>query len=100
MLRLPGTVSVKPDWVSANPFALLKVMVSVDATFWPTLAGEKASASVGGVGATVGDFGHAVAADPAEEGAVVVAPVDVNVTVAVSVLAAESVTVSVNVPAA
>jgi len=75
-------------------------MVSVEATFSPTLAGENASVTVGGVGANVNGVGHAVAAIPAEDGAVVVAPLDVKVTVAVSVLAAESVTLSVNVPAA
>ena len=74
-------------------------MVSVEATFSPTVAGENASVTVGGVGATVSGVGHAVAAVPAEDGAAVVAPVDVNVTVAVSWLFAESVTVSVNVPA-
>jgi len=99
-VRLAGTVSVKPDWVKSKPLALLKVMVSVEATFSPTLAGENASVTVGGVGVTVSGVGQAVAAVPAEDGAVVVAPVDVNATVAVSVLAAESVTLSVNVPAA
>jgi len=99
-VRLAGTVSVKPDWVKSKPLALLKVMVSVEATFSPTLAGENASATVGGTGVTVKAVGHAVAAVPGENGAVVVAPVDVNVTVAVSVLFAESVTLSVNVPAA
>jgi hypothetical protein len=101
MLRLAGTVSVKLDWVSANPFVLLKVMVSVDATFSPTLVGEKASVMVGGVGATVSDVGHAVAAVPAEDGAfTVAAPPAVNETLAVlSMWPAESVTVSIRVPA-
>ena len=74
-------------------------MVSVEATFSPTLAGVNASVTVGGAGVTVSGVGQAVAAVPAEDGAVVVAPVDANVTVAVSWLFAESVTVSVNVPA-
>ena len=99
-LRLAGTVSVKPDWVKSKPLALLKVMVSAETTFSPTLAGEKASASVGGSGVTVKAAGHAVAAVPGEDGAVVVTPLDVNVTVAVSVRFAESVTLSVNAPAA
>jgi hypothetical protein len=74
-------------------------MVSVEATFSPTLAGEKASVTVGGTGATVIAVGHAVAAVPADDGAAVVAPVGAKSTVAVSVLFAESVTVNVNVPA-
>jgi len=74
-------------------------MVSVEATFSPTLPGENASVTVGGITVTVSGVGHAVAAVPAEDGAVLVAPVDVNVTVAVSWLFAESVTVNVNVPA-
>src|SRR5882724_4483739 len=99
-LRLAGTVSAKLDWVKSKPLVLPNVMVSVEATFSPTLAGENASVTVGGASVTVSGVGHALAAVPAEDGAVVVAPVDVNVTVAVSVLAAESVTLSVNVPAA
>ena len=91
---------MKPDWVKAKPLALLKVMVSVETTFSPTLAGENASVTVGGTGVTVKAAGHAVTAVPGEDGAVVVAPVDVNVTVAVSVWFAESVTLRVNVPAA
>ena len=78
---------------------LLNVMVSVEATFSPTLAGAKASVTVGGTGATLIAVGHAVIAVPADDGAVVVAPVEAKSTVAVSVLFAESVTVNVNVPA-
>jgi hypothetical protein len=99
-LRFAGTVRVMPDWVKSKPLALLNVMVSAETTFSPMLAGEKACASVGGTGVTVKAAGHAVAAVPGEDGAAVVAPLDVNVTVAVSVLCAESVTVSVRVPAA
>ena len=82
MTRLAGAVSVKPDWVKSNPFVLLKVMVSVEATFSPTLAGENASVTVGAAGVTVRGVGHAAAAVPAVVGAAEVAPVDVNVTVA------------------
>src|SRR5258706_16469636 len=99
-VRLAGTVSMKLDWVKSKPLALLNVMVSVEATFSPTLAGENASVTVGAASVTVSGAGHAVAAVPGEEGAVVAAPEDVKVTVAVSVLAAESVTVRVSVPAA
>ena len=79
--------------------ALLKVMVSVEATFSATLAGENAALTVGGTGVTVIGVGHAAAAVPADDGAVVVAPSDVNETVAASVLPAESVTVRVKDPA-
>src|ERR1700733_5423965 len=75
------------------------MMVSVEGAFSPTLAGEEASVTVGGAGATVIAVGHAVVAVPADDGAAVVAPVAAKSTVAVSVLFAESVTVSVNVPA-
>ena len=98
-LKLAGTVSVKPAWVNAKPFVLLKMMVRVEATFSPTLVGENASATVGGTGVTVNGVGHAVAAVPAADGAAEVAPVDENVTVAWSMLFAESVIVRVNVPA-
>jgi hypothetical protein len=101
MLRLAGTVSVKLDWVSANPLVLLKVMVSVDATFSPTLVGENASVIVGGTGVTVSGVGQAVAAVPGEDGAfTVAAPLAVNETLAeLSMWPAESVTVNMRVPA-
>src|SRR6266404_1024562 len=83
-VRLAGTAWVKPDCVKSKLLALLNVMVSVEATFSPTLAGENASVTVGGVGVTVRGVGQAVAAVPAEAGAVVVAPAAVNVTMAVS----------------
>src|SRR5712692_5510516 len=66
-LRLAGTVSVNPDSVKSKPLALLKVMVSVEATFSLTRAGENASVTVGGVSVTVSGVGHAVAAVPAED---------------------------------
>src|SRR5580700_12021402 len=58
MTRLAGIVSVKFDWVKANAFALLKVMVSVEATFSPTLVGEKDWVTVGGISVTVSGVGH------------------------------------------
>jgi hypothetical protein len=99
-LRFAGTVSVKPDWVNAKRFVLLKVMVSVEAAFALTLVGENASVTVGGTGVTVMGVGHAVAAVPAEDGVfTVAAPAAVNDTVPVSMWPAESVTVTVKVPA-
>lgn len=100
MLRPAGTVSLNPDWVSAKAFLLLSVMVSVEVTFSPTLTGEKAALTDGAVGVTVMGVGQAVAAEPAADGAELVAPVEPNDTTAVSVLLAESVTVKVSVPAA
>jgi hypothetical protein len=99
MVTLAGTVSAKPAWVNANALLLLNVIVSVEAVFSVTLAGENASATVGAAGVTVSDAGHAVAAVPAEDGAPVAAPVDVKFTVATSVWPVESVTVRVRVPA-
>ena len=100
MIRFAGTVSVKPDWVKSKPFALLKVMVSVDATFSPTLAGENASVTVGGASVTVSGVGQAVAAVPTDDGAfTVAAPLALNETPVESVRPAESVTVSIKVPA-
>ena len=85
MLRFAGTVSVKPDWVKVKPFVLLKVMVSVEATFAPTLAGENASLTVGGTGVTVNGVGQAVATVPADDGVFTVAvPVESNEIVPVS----------------
>src|SRR5579862_1741986 len=76
-------------------------MVSVEAAFVLTLAGENASVTVGATGVTVRGVGQAVAAVPAEEGALTVgAPAAVNDTEAVlSWWPAESVTVSKSVPA-
>lgn len=100
MLRFAGSVSLNADWVSAKSFEFLKVMVSVEATFSPTLAGENSELTVGAAGVTVMGVGQAVAAVPADEGAALVAPVELKLTTAVSLLLAESVTVSVKVPAA
>ncbi len=101
-VRLAGTVSVKLDWVKSKPLALLNVMVSVEATFSPTLAGENASVTVGAASVTVSGAGHAVAAVPAEDGAFTFAtPLALNDTLAVlSIWPTESVTVSMRVPAA
>src|SRR5882757_1982613 len=63
--RLAGTVSVKPDWVKSKPLALPKVMVSVEATFSPTLAGENASVTVGAEVVTDNGVGQAPALVPA-----------------------------------
>jgi hypothetical protein len=100
MLRLEGKVSVKLDCVSANPLALLSVMVSVETTFSPTLAGENASATVGTTGATVKALGHAEALVPAVVGvdAAVIAPLALTARVAVSMAPMESVTVRVRPP--
>jgi hypothetical protein len=99
MVRLPGTVSLKLAWVNENALALLNVMVSVEASFSVTLAGENDSATVGAMGVTVSDAGQAEAAVPAEDGALVVAPDEVKFTVATLVWLLESVTVRVRVPA-
>jgi hypothetical protein len=97
MLRAAGTDSVNPDCVKSKPLALLKLMVRVDATFSPTLAGENASVTVGAVTVKSSGVGHAVAAVPADDGAaLLVAPLAAMLTVAVSVFIAESVTVKVN----
>src|SRR5258706_10507712 len=100
-LRLAGTVSAKLDWVKSKPLVLPNVMVSVEATFSPTLAGENASVTVGGASVTVSGVGHALATVPAEDGAfTVAAPLAVNETLAVlSEWPDESVTVSIRVPA-
>ena len=101
MTRLAGTVSAKWDCVRSKPLALVKMMVRVEATFSPTLVGEKVSLTAGEIGAKVSGVGHAVAAVPADDGALLlVTPLVATATVAVSVFAAESVTVKVNVPAA
>jgi hypothetical protein len=62
---------------------LLKVIVSVDATVTPTLAGANASETVGATGVTETAVGQALL--PALAGAPVVALVDPTVMVAVSV---------------
>jgi hypothetical protein len=98
MVNALGSVSLKPVCVSAKPFALLKVMVSVEATLSPTLAGTNACDIVGATGAVDTAVGQALV--PAVVGALLLALLEVTVTVAVSVAPAESVTVSVTVPVA
>jgi hypothetical protein len=101
-IKLAGTVSVKPDWVKSKPLPLLKVMVSVEATFSPTLAGENASVTVGAEVVTVNGVGQAPALVPAEAGvaaALVIEPFAATDSVAVSVSPRLSVTTSVTVPA-
>jgi hypothetical protein len=74
-------------------------MVSIEALFSPTLAGEKLSVTVGASGDTSMDAGQAFG-EPAADGAVVTAALAVNVTVSVSEFPAVSVTVNVRVPGA
>jgi len=50
LVRPAGSVSVNCDCVSAKPFALLKVRVSVETMVGPTVAGENACAIVGASG--------------------------------------------------
>ncbi len=76
----------------------MKVIVSVDDVFVPTLVGTNAAATVGAIGFTVTAAGHALWAVPAVAGAVVVAPVALTVMTAVSVAPVESVTSTVTVP--
>jgi hypothetical protein len=100
MVRLAGSVCVRPDCVNAKPLLLLNVNVSVDAALGATLAGENASLTTGAIGVTVIGMGHALALPPADAGALLVAVPAEKVTVAASELLAESVTLSTNVPAA
>jgi hypothetical protein len=97
-MRLAGNVSVRPDCVRAKGLEFLSVIVSTEVAFGATLAGEKAASMVGADGVTVIGAGQAFAALPPEDGPEVVAMVDVNVTVSVSVLPEESVTVTRSVP--
>jgi hypothetical protein len=78
---------------------LVKVKVSVEATFAATLVGKNAAVTVGGAGVTVIDAVQALAPVTAEDGAVLLAPEAVKLTMAVSKLRTESVTVSVKDPA-
>ncbi len=80
IVRLAGRVCVRPVWVSAKPLLLVSVMVSVAVTLGATLPGEKASVTTGASGVTVSGVGHALALEPAEDGAVVVAEFAVSVT--------------------
>jgi len=93
-----GTDSVIPDCVNANPLLLASVTVSAEFVLTSTLAGAKASVIVGAATVTVMGVTQAVALEPAEDGAEVTAPPALKLTVAVSVLPAESVTTKVSVP--
>ena len=79
--------------------ALVNTTTSTAGTLAATLAGENAALTVGGAGVTVMGLIHALALLPAADGAVVLAPLDVILTIAVSVLPAESVTTRFSVPA-
>ena len=94
-----GTDRVMLDCVNANPLLLASVTVSAELALTCTLAGAKASVIVGAATVTVMGVMHAVALVPAEEGAVLAAPLALKLTAAVSVLPFESVTTKVNVPA-
>jgi hypothetical protein len=75
---------------------LFKVIVSVEVTVGPTVAGTNAAAIVGATGLNETACVHALL--PAVDGAVVVALVAPTVIVAMSVPPCESVTVRVKVP--
>src|SRR5271170_2224707 len=96
--RFAGKTCVRPDWVKSKPLLLVNVMVSAEAAFGATVAGAKASVTTGAIGVMVIRAGQALAAVFAEAGAVVLAPGEVKVTVAVSVFPVESVTVRVKFP--
>jgi hypothetical protein len=101
-LKLAGSVSVRLACVRTKPFKLLSVIVKVETTFSPTLAGENASVTVGAEVATVNGVGHApalVPADAATRAGRVIEPLAATDSVAVSVPPRLSVTTSVTVPA-
>jgi len=98
-MRLAGSEIVMADCVKENGLELFNVSVNSEAALTATLAGEKAALSVGAAGVTVMSAIQAEAAVPAIDGAVLVAPLAVKLTTAVSVLPAESFTTSVKVPA-
>ena len=93
-----GNVSLKLACVRSNPFEFFNVMVSVDLTVSPTLAGANACVTVGAAGATTSAVGQALF--PAVFGAELLALVVVTLIVALFVAPVLSVTVSVTVPAA
>lgn len=100
-LRLAGSVSVKFERVRAKPLALLSVIVSVETTFSPTLAGENASVTVGARAVTANAVGQApVPAFAGVTAALLIEPLELTESIAVSTALAESVTVRVIVPAA
>ena len=96
--RSAGKETVIPDWVSAKPLVLSKVITSTAGTFAATVAGEKAALTVGAAGVTVMGLMQALALVPAEDGALVLALLALICTTDVSVLPAESVTTRLRVP--
>jgi hypothetical protein len=97
-MRLAGKVSVMADCVKTKGLELVSVIVNTEDVLGATEAGENAASMVGAAGVTVICVGQALDWLPPDEGPEVVAPVEVNVMVSVSVLPAKSVTVMVSVP--
>jgi hypothetical protein len=97
-VRFSGKDTLRLDWVSANPFVFTSVRVNVDTALRATAAGENDALTEGATGFTASGVGQALARVPAELGAELLAELDVNSTVSVSVLPAESVIVNVSVP--
>ena len=102
-LRLAGSVSVRLDCVRAKALLLWSMIVSVETTFSPTLAGENASVTVGADVETDNAVGQAPVLVPAEApttAPLVIEPVVAATdSVAVSVSFRLSVTTRVTVPA-
>ncbi len=63
-VKLLGSVAFNPTEVSAYAFELPSVMVSVELPFCPTLAGAKASDTVGGFGTVTVSIAWLAAALP------------------------------------
>ena len=102
MTRLAGNVSVRLACVKSNGFGLVSVIVKVDAAFSPTLAGENDSLTAGAAAAKDKAVGQALVLLPALDGVVdaaVTPPLAFTDRIAVSTAPAESVTLSVIVPA-
>jgi hypothetical protein len=98
-LRPVGRLCVNDDWVNAKGLGFIKVSVRDACALVMVLTGWNAAATVGAATLTLEPAGQAEALSPACAGAVVVAPVLLKLTVAVSALPAESVTFSSSVPA-
>ncbi len=94
-----GNVWVNAVCVRANGLLFDNVVVRLAGVFTATLVGANACATVGATGATVSGTGHAFAALPAFEGAVLVCEEAVKLTLAVSKFPAESVTFTLSEPA-
>ena len=63
-VKLPGSVAFKPTEVRAYAFGFASVMVRVEFPFCPTLAGAKASDTVGGFGTVTVNVAWLAAALP------------------------------------